>query len=108
MAISISATSTVNVEVISDNAGVRLQNLGGDARIDLKKSDIIRASGIKGIVDVKGHGHDIDLQNIEGAVTIEGAYDGVITFHRLAKALRFQRRAHRSQHRKRFPGQYLA
>ena len=25
-----------NVEIISDNAGVRLQNIGGDARIDLR------------------------------------------------------------------------
>ncbi len=77
------------VQVISDNAGVRLQNLGGDARIDLGKSDIIRVIGVKGLVDVKGKGHDLDLQNIEGPVTIAGAYSGVITFHHLAKALRF-------------------
>ncbi len=78
-----------NVEVISDNAGVRLQNLGGDARIDLNKSDIIRVIGVKGLVDLKGHGHDIDLQNIDGPVTVAGAYSGVITFHNLAKPLRF-------------------
>lgn len=78
-----------NVQIISDNAGVRLQNLGGDARIDLQKSDIIRAIGVKGLVDVKGRGHDLDLQNIEGPVTIAGAYSGVLTFRNLAKPLRF-------------------
>jgi hypothetical protein len=79
-----------NVQIISDNAGVRLQNLGGDARIDVQRSDIIRAIGVKGLVDVKGRGsHDLDLQNIEGPVTIAGAFSGVLTFRNLAKPLRF-------------------
>jgi hypothetical protein len=78
-----------NVEIISDNAGVRLQNLGGEARIDTRASDIIRVIGVKGLVDVKGRGHDIDLQNIEGPVTIAGAYSGVLQFRNLSKPLRF-------------------
>jgi DUF4097 and DUF4098 domain-containing protein YvlB len=78
-----------NVEITSDNAGVRLQNLGGDARIDLAKSDIIRAIGVKGVLELKGHGEDVDLQNIEGAVTVTGAYSGVIQFRNLSKPLRF-------------------
>ena len=78
-----------NVEIVSDNAGVRLQNLGGDAHIDLKRSDIIRAVGVKGTVELKGHGQDIDLQNIEGPVIITGAYSGEIQFRNLSKPLRF-------------------
>jgi len=78
-----------NVEISSDNAGVRLQNLGGDARIDLRASDIVRAIGVKGMVELKGHGQDIDLQNISGPVTISGAYSGEIQFRNLSKALRF-------------------
>ncbi len=78
-----------NVEIVSDNAGVRLQNLGGDAHIDLRKSDIIRAIGVKGTVEIKGHGQDIDLQNIEGPVIITGAYSGEIQFRNLSKPLRF-------------------
>jgi hypothetical protein len=77
------------VQIISDNAGVRLQNLGGEARIDLRKSDIIRVIGVKGLVDVKGGGHDIDLQNIEGPVTIAGSYTGVLQFRNLSKPMRF-------------------
>ena len=79
-----------NVEIISDNAGVRLQNLGGDARIDLRRSDVIRAANVKGSVDVKGTGSDIDLSGIEGQVTINGTYSGVIQFRNLAKSVRYK------------------
>jgi hypothetical protein len=78
-----------SVEIISDNAGVRLQNIGGDARVDLRRSDVVRAVGVKGVFDLKGRGQDVDLQNIEGPVTISGAYSGVIQFHNLAKPLRY-------------------
>jgi DUF4097 and DUF4098 domain-containing protein YvlB len=78
-----------NVEIISDNAGVRLQNIGGDARIDLRRSDVVRATGVKGAFDLKGRGADIDLQNIDGQVTINGTYSGVIQLRNLSKPLRF-------------------
>jgi len=78
-----------NVEVISDNAGVRLQNIGGDARVDLKRSDVVRAVNVKGLFDLKGRGGDIDLQGIEGPVTVSGAYSGVIQFRNLSKPMRF-------------------
>ncbi len=78
-----------SVEVVSDNAGVRLQDIGGDARVDLNRSDIVRAVNVKGLVDVKGHGSDIDLQNIAGPVTVSGTYSGVIQFRNLQKPLRF-------------------
>lgn len=79
-----------SVQVVSDNAGVRLQNIGGDARIDLRRSDVIRAVGVKGLVDLKGHGADVDLQNIDGPVTVTGSYSGVIQFHNISKPLHFQ------------------
>jgi hypothetical protein len=78
-----------DVEIVSDNAGVRLQNLGGNARIDLRASDIIRAIGVKGTLELKGHGQNIDLQNIEGPVIITGAYSEEIQFRNLSKPLRF-------------------
>jgi DUF4097 and DUF4098 domain-containing protein YvlB len=80
---------TGNVEIVSDNAGVRLQNIGGFARVDLKRSDVVRAVNVKGLVEVKGHGSDVDLQNIDGEVTVSGAYSGVLQFHNLTKSLRF-------------------
>jgi DUF4097 and DUF4098 domain-containing protein YvlB len=78
-----------NVEIVSDNAGVRLQNIGGEVKIDLRKSDIIRAVGVKGPVDLKGHGADVELQDIDGQVTIAGTYSGVIQFRNISKPLRF-------------------
>jgi DUF4097 and DUF4098 domain-containing protein YvlB len=79
-----------SVEITSDNAGVRLQNIGGDARIDLRRSDVVRANGVKGVFELKGRGGDIDLQNMDGQVTVNGFYSGVLEFRNLAKPLRFQ------------------
>ena len=44
------------VEIYSENAGVRLDNLGGNVRIDTRRSDIIRAIHIKGNVETQGPG----------------------------------------------------
>jgi DUF4097 and DUF4098 domain-containing protein YvlB len=77
------------VAIISDNAGVRLQNLAGNARIELRRSDVIRASKIIGSIEIKGRGQDIDIDSAEGPVTIDGAYTGELTFRNLAKPVRF-------------------
>ena len=78
-----------NVEIVSDNAGVRLQNIGGEVKIDTRKSDIIRAINVKGPVDMKGHGADVELQDIDGQVTIAGTYSGVIQLRNISKPLRY-------------------
>lgn len=78
------------VDINSDNAGVRLQNVGGNVRIELRKSDVIRAVGVKGTVDLKGRGNDIELQDIDGQVTVNGTYAGQIQFRNLAKPLRYE------------------
>lgn len=78
-----------NVEITSDNAGVRLQDIGGDARIELRRSDIVRAVNVKGALDLKGgRGSDLDLQNIDGQVTIAGTYNGIVQFRDLRQPLR--------------------
>ena len=78
-----------NVEITSDNAGVRVQNIGGGVRVDLRKSDLIRAVNVKGPVEVKGRGQNVEMENIEGPVTITGAHSGDLQFRNLAKPLRF-------------------
>lgn len=78
------------VNIDSENAGVRLENIGGDVKIDLRKSDVIRATGVKGTVDLKGRGQDVELQNIEGQVTVGGTYTGQIQLSNLAKPLRWE------------------
>ena len=82
-----------NVEIVSDNAGVRLQNIGGDVARRPAAQRRGSRGGVKGAFDLKGRGSDIDLQNMEGQVTITGAYSGVIQFRNLAKPLRFIGRA---------------
>ena len=61
-----------NVDINSDNAGVRLENLGGNVHIDTRASDVIRAVDVKGNVELKGRGEDVELQNIAGLVTVNG------------------------------------
>ncbi len=79
-----------NVDVTSNNAAVRMQDLGGNARVDLRRSSLVRAVNVKGNVDVLGRGEDVEIENIGGQVTINGSYSGDFLFRNLAKPLTFQ------------------
>ncbi len=79
-----------SVTINSDNAGVRLENIGGETRIELRRSDIIRVVNLKSALEIKGRGDDIDLENIQGQVTINGAYTGALQLRNLAKSVRYQ------------------
>ena len=78
------------VDIASDNAGVRLEKIGGDVRVDTRRSDIIRAIDVKGKVDLKGRGQDVELQNIDGQVNVGGTYVGQIQLRNLAQPLRYE------------------
>ncbi|HUQ91990.1 MAG TPA: DUF4097 family beta strand repeat-containing protein [Bryobacteraceae bacterium] len=83
-----------NVEIVSDNAGVRIQNVTGSVKAELRRSDIVRAVNVKGPVEVKldgrgRAGQDLELESIEGPVTVSGAFSGELNFRNLAKPLRF-------------------
>ncbi|MBI4902924.1 MAG: DUF4097 family beta strand repeat protein [Acidobacteria bacterium] len=78
-----------DVEINSDNAGVRVQNLTGGLKVDLRRSDIVRAVNVKGNVEVKGRGQDVDLDSIDGTAVVNGAYSGELTFKNISKPLRF-------------------
>jgi len=80
---------TGNVDINSDNAGVRLEGIGGDVHVETRASDSIRAVDIKGNVDLKGRGNDVELQNIGGLVTASGVYVGEIHLRNLEKPLRW-------------------
>ncbi len=79
-----------SVAIDSENAGVRLHNIGGSARIDLRRSDIVRCVNIKGTVEIKGRGSDIEVENIEGQVTVNGSYTGELLFRNIARPFRFE------------------
>ncbi len=79
-----------NVEVSSDNAGVRLQDIGGKVKVDTRRSDLVRCTGVKGAVDLGGHGTDVELAKIAGQVTISGDYTGSVSLRDLAEPVRVQ------------------
>lgn len=81
---------TGGVEIVSDNAGVRVQNIGGSLRVDLKRSDIVRAVNVKGAVELKGRGQDVELENIEGQVSMNANYSGEVQLRNLAKPLHYE------------------
>jgi DUF4097 and DUF4098 domain-containing protein YvlB len=78
-----------SVTIDSDRAGVRLEDIAGETRVDVRGSDIVRAVNLKGNFELRGNGSDIDLENIEGTVNIDGSYTGIVQFQNLAKSLHF-------------------
>jgi hypothetical protein len=79
-----------DVVLTSDRGDVRLARVGGNARVEVGRSDVIRALDVKGKIDVQGRGSDIELENIAGQVTINGGYTGTVEFKNLAKPLQFE------------------
>jgi|SoiMethySBSTD1v2_1073268.scaffolds.fasta_scaffold95677_3 DUF4097 and DUF4098 domain-containing protein YvlB len=81
---------TGNVELASSRSDVRLARVGGDIRLDIGRSELIRALDIKGKVDLQGRGSEVDFENIAGQVTINGTFTGTLQFKALAKPLQFE------------------
>ncbi len=79
-----------SVEITSDNAGVRLQDIAGNTRVDLRRSDIVRAINMKGNVEVLGRGRDVELENVAGQVEVNGYYSGDLMFRNVAKPVTFR------------------
>ena len=68
------------------------------------RSDLIRAVDVKGRVDLQGRGSDVELENIAGQVTINGAYSGTLEFKNLAKPLQFEGARNTELHVQAVPG----
>jgi DUF4097 and DUF4098 domain-containing protein YvlB len=79
---------TGDVELSSSNAGVRLQDIGGNVKVDTRRSDLIRCSNVQGSVDLRGHGTDVELLKIAGQVTVGGDYTGTVSLRELTKPVR--------------------
>jgi len=78
------------IEIDSDNAGVRVQNIGGDVRVNVRRSDLVRAHNVQGAIELQGRGNDVELETVQGQVTIDGSWGGELHFRNLAKPLRYQ------------------
>lgn len=79
-----------NVNIDSDNAGVRLENLGGNVQINTRASDTVRAVNVKGSVELKGRGEDLELQNIGGPVNVTALYIGDVHLSNLQQPVRWE------------------
>jgi hypothetical protein len=94
-----------DVEVSTGRADVRLARIGGNARLDVGHSDVIRAIDVKGKLDLEGRGSNVDVENVAGQVTINGAYSGALEFKNLAKPLQFEGAFNTELHAQAIPGQ---
>jgi len=75
---------------INCRGNVRIARIGGNVRMDIGRSELIRASDVKGRMDVQaGRGNDLELENIGGQVTVGGTFTGTLDFKNLAKPLQF-------------------
>jgi hypothetical protein len=81
---------TGDLELATDHGDVRLSHIDGNARLDIGHSDLVRAVDLKGRLDLQGRGSDVELENIGGQVTINGAFNGTLDFKKLAKPLQFE------------------
>jgi hypothetical protein len=79
-----------DIELVRDRSDVRLSRIGGNARLEVGRSEVVRAVDVKGKVDLQGRGSDVELENIQGQVTINGSYGGTLEFKNLAKPLQFE------------------
>jgi hypothetical protein len=77
------------VEVNANDTQVRLENIGGEARVEVQGSDLVRAVNLRSSLELKGRGNDIDLENIAGAVTAGGSWSGLVQMRALAKPVRW-------------------
>jgi len=60
-----------------------MENLGGEVRLDVNGSEIIRGVNLRGNVSIKGRGGDVDLEQVAGQVSIGGTYTGLVQFREL-------------------------
>jgi hypothetical protein len=94
-----------DVELASDRADVRLARIDGNVRLDIGHSDLIRATDVKGTIDLQGsRGSDVDMENVAGQVTITGSYTGTLEFKNLAKPLQFEGPRNTELHAQAVPG----
>lgn len=84
------STVSGNLDISSENAGVRIQDIDGNVKVDTRRSDIIRCTNVNGTIDLRGHGGDVELTKIAGQVTISGDYTGTVSLRDLAQPVRVE------------------
>ncbi|MCW5977530.1 MAG: DUF4097 family beta strand repeat protein [Bryobacteraceae bacterium] len=79
-----------DVDVQSDNAAVRMADIGGRVQVKLNRSDVVRAVNVGGGVKLDSRaGEDVELAGIRGPVVVSGSYSGSLLLRELAGSLVF-------------------
>jgi DUF4097 and DUF4098 domain-containing protein YvlB len=94
-----------DLDLASSRGDARISRIGGNARLEMGRSDLIRAVDVKGRVDIQGQGADLALENIQGQVTINGGYTGSLEFKNLSQPLHFEGARNTELHAQAVPGQ---
>lgn len=79
-----------NVDISSENAGVRLQDIDGNVKVETRRSDLVRCTNVKGNVELRGHGEDVELNKVSGQVALNGSYTGSLSLRDLAKPVKVE------------------
>jgi DUF4097 and DUF4098 domain-containing protein YvlB len=80
-----------NIDISGGSGNVHLTSIGGDVRVETtRRKDLVRAVGIKGTLDLRGTGTDLEIEDVVGQVTIQGNYFGTLDFRNLSKPLHFE------------------
>ena len=95
---------TGTVDLATEHGDVRVDRVKGDVRLDIGRSDLVRAAGVSGKVELQGRGSDLEFEDIQGPVTVNGSYDGTLTFKNLAKPLQFEGARSTEVHVEAIPG----
>ena len=78
------------IAIRSDNAGVRVQDAGGNVSVETRRSDLVRCTNVAGSVDLRGHGSDLELTRVEGQVNVSGDYSGTVILRQVRKPVRIE------------------
>jgi DUF4097 and DUF4098 domain-containing protein YvlB len=69
---------------------VRLNEIGGNSKLTVAHSGLVRVTDSKGNVELEGRGSDVQMENIGGEAIVNGSYSGTLEFKNLDKSLHFE------------------
>jgi Putative adhesin/Domain of unknown function (DUF5668) len=79
-----------NVTTQSQHGAIEVRQSGADVSVDSRNdSDDIRVVSAGGNVRVSGRGAQVEISDVQGAVTLDGDYFGSLNFARLTKGIHF-------------------
>ncbi len=100
MAISMSVASLAASRSTAPTTSVRPRRHLAATRVSkCKACDVVRAVNVKGNLELKGRGNDIDFEKVAGSVTVDGSWSGLVQLRELAKPIRWKVRRRKSPRR---------